>query len=392
MKQKSVFGFPQNVFILSLVSFLNDIGGQTIKYAIPLFLSNALGVKTSIIGLVEGIGESTPTLFQPVSGYLSDKFKKRKPLVVFGQIIRSSIIFLFFASSWWIVLFIRFLDRSGKGIQGSPRDALLSASAEKNKQGKAFGLSRMFDNAGAVIGLFLAGIITLLAARGTLTLSAAVFKYIVLLAVIPATSASILLYKYLQDIKINKEKFRIKIQSSLGNKYYLFLVIMFIFTLGNSSDAFLILKAQKTGMSISSIFFLLAIFSLVASATSLPIGIISDKIGRKKLLLSGWILYTFVYIGFAKSSQIIEIIGLFLLYGIYYGLTEGVAKAYVADIVPKEKKGTAFGLYNLVIGSTLLPASLIAGYLWQAFSPATSFYFGGILAITASVGFYLFTK
>jgi len=389
MKQEKIFGFPQNVFILSFVSFLNDIGGQTIKYAIPLFLTNALGVKTSIVGLIEGIGESTPTILQPISGYLSDKVQKRKPIIVFGQILRSVIVFLFFATSWWIVLLVRFADRTGKGIQGAPRDALLSASAEVNKQGKAFGLSRMFDNAGAVVGLIFAGLITLFAAKGALTLSTTIFRYIVLLAVIPAITAAILLYNFLHDVDGSREKLRIKLQDSLGHKYYLFLLIMFIFTLGNSSDAFLILKAQKVGMDITSIFFLLAAFSLVASITALPIGIFSDKIGRKKTIIVGWLLYSFVYFGFAQTNTALITITLFLLYGLYYGLTEGAAKAYVADIVPENKKGTAFGLYNLVIGGTLFPASLIAGFLWQTFSPTASFYFGGIMAIVATVGFLL---
>lgn len=391
MKQKSIFGFPQNVFILSFVSFLNDIGGQTIKYAIPLFLTNALGVKTSIVGLIEGIAESTPTLLQPISGFLSDKVQKRKPLIIFGQLLRSVIIFLFFATSWWIVLLVRFADRSGKGIQGAPRDALLSASTEVNKQGKAFGLSRMLDNAGAVVGLILAGIITLLVAKGTLTLSATVFRYIVLLAVIPAITAAILLYNFLHDVPAAREKLKIKFQNSLGNKYYFFLFIMFIFTLGNSSDAFLILKAQKVGMDIASIFFLLALFSFIASITSLPIGIFSDRIGKKKTIIAGWLLYAFVYFGFAQAATTKTVITLFILYGLYYGLTEGVAKAYVADIVPQNKKGTAFGLYNLVIGGTLFPASLIAGFLWQTFSPAMAFYFGGTLAIIATIGFIIFS-
>lgn len=390
MKQKTIFGFPQNVFILSFISFLNDIGGQTIKYAIPLFLSNALGVKTSIIGLVEGIGEATPTLFQPLSGILSDKLKKRKPLVVFGQIIRSSIIFLFFATSWWIVLILRFLDRTGKGIQGAPRDALLSASAEEGKQGKAFGLSRMFDNAGAVVGLILAGLIALLATGNALKLSTVTFHFIVLLAVIPTLIAFFLLFKFLNEVDVKKDTKKISFEDHLGKKYYIFLCIIFIFTLGNSSDAFLILKAQNTGLDLASIFFLLAVFSLIASVTSLPIGIFSDKIGRKKLIISGWILYFLVYLGFAKSTSSISVIFLFLAYGVYYGLTEGVAKAYIADIVPKNKKGSAFGWYNLVVGSTLFPASLIAGYLWQVFSPATSFYFGASLAIIAALGFIIF--
>lgn len=389
MKQKSILGFPQNVFILSFVSFLNDIGGQTIKYAIPLFLTTALGVKTSIVGLIEGIGEATPTLFQPISGLLSDKLQKRKPLVLVGQILRSLIVFLFFASSWWLVLLIRFLDRTGKGIQVAPRDALLSASTDAKNQGKAFGLSRAMDNAGALVGLTLAGFITVFAGQGILSLTKPIFQAIVLLAVVPAIISAFLILFFVSDVEIKSEKTALNLSENIGKKFYLFLAIMFIFTLGNSSDAFLILKAQRVGMDIPSIFFLLAAFSLTASLINVPAGILSDRIGRRKTIVFGWTIYALVYFGFAQATTITIVITLFIIYGVYYGFTEGVAKAYVADIVPSDKKGIAFGLYNLVIGGTLLPASLVAGFLWQTFSPQVAFYFGGILAMIATVVFLL---
>ncbi|MBI2617682.1 MFS transporter [Candidatus Gottesmanbacteria bacterium] len=392
MKQISILGFPQNVLILSFVSFLNDVGGQTIKYAIPLFLTNALGVKTSIVGIVEGIGEATPQLFQPLSGWISDKAKSRKPLIIGGQILRSSILLLFFASSWLIVLLARFLDRSGKGIQGAPRDALISQSAESGKQGKAFGLSRALDNAGAVVGLILAGILTLLIGKASLGLTIELFHSIVLFATIPMAIAVILLFLFVRDVSTKETKKReVKIEK-LDTAFYQFLFIIFLFTLGNSSDAFLILKAQKAGLSISSIFFLLAAFSLIASLLNIPAGIVSDKFGRKKTILLGWLLYAGVYLGFAKFESAMPIIFLFLLYGVYYGLTEGVAKAYVADIVPLEKKGYAFGLYNMVTGLTLLPASFVAGFLWQTISPSAAFLFGGSLAIVASSGLFLLRR
>lgn len=387
--QRKIFGFPQNVFTLSFVSFLNDVGGQTIKYAIPLFLTNALGVKTSIVGLVEGIGESTPQLFQPLSGWISDRANKRKPLIVSGQILRSSILLLFYASSWPLVLLARFLDRSGKGIQGAPRDALLSQSAQKRSQGKAFGLSRALDNTGAVVGLVLAGILTLAVGKGTLGLSTKVFHTIVLFATIPMAIAVVLLITLIHDISHEEKKTLLLPAKKLNAIFYHFLGIIFLFTLGNSSDAFLILKAQKAGLSIASIFFLLAGFSLVAALLNIPAGILSDKIGRKKTIVAGWLLYAGVYVGFAIAKTIIPVIQLFLIYGVYYGLTEGVAKAYVADIVPSEKKGYAFGLYNMVTGITLLPASLIAGFLWQTISPEATFLFGGTLAVIASLCLFL---
>lgn len=389
MKQKNILGFPQNVFVLSFVSFLNDVGGQTIKYAIPLFLTNALGVKTSIVGLIEGIGESTPTLLQPLSGYLSDKVQKRKPFIFAGQIARSSLIFLYFASSWWLILLIRFFDRTGKGIQAAPRDALLSTSTDAKNQGRSFGLSRALDNAGALVGLSLAGLITIFIGQGVFSMDKPTFQSISLLAIIPAIISTLLILFFVSDVKSTTKKTVLNLSENFGKRFYLFLAIMFIFTLGNSSDAFLILKAQRVGMSIPLIFFLLAAFSLTASLINIPAGIISDRIGRKKTLVAGWLIYALVYFGFAQASSTTTVITLFLFYGVYYGLTEGVAKAYVADIVPQNKKGTAFGFYNLVIGGTLLPASLIAGFLWQAFSPSISFYFGGVLALVATIGFVL---
>lgn len=388
MKQRSILGFPQNVFILSFVSFLNDIGGQTIKYALPLFLTNALGVKTAVVGLIEGVGEATPTVLQPLSGYLSDKIKKRRPLILAGQIGRSIIVLLFFASSWWLVLLIRFFERSGKGLQGSPRDALLSSSTDAKNQGKAFGLSRAMDNAGALLGLTLAGVLSVLAGNAA-SLDPSIFRLIVLLAVIPAFISLFLIFFFISDVKTKIRKPSLHLSDKINPKFYSFLFIVFIFTLGNSSDAFLILKAQQTGMNVPTIFFLLAIFSFVASLINIPAGIISDKVGRRKTIIAGWLIYAFVYFGFARAFQALEVIMLFLAYGVYYGLTEGVAKAYVADIVPEGKKGTAFGLYNLINGGTLFPASLLAGYLWQTYSPATAFNFGGVLALLATLGFIL---
>ncbi len=393
MKRRKIFGFSQNVFILSLVSLLNDIGGQTIKYAIPLFLTNALGVKTSIIGIIEGIGESVPTLFQPLSGIISDKLQKRKPLVFIGQMFRLLVSLLYFANSWWLVLFLRFVDRSGKGIQVAPRDALLSLSSDDKSQGKAFGLSRAFDNIGAVIGLVLAAVIITLTAKNSALLSQAIFQKIILFAFIPMFGALILLLFFIQEVKFTHESVKdTKFDLVHDKKFFILLSIIFIFTLGNSSDAFLILKAQQSGFSLVSIFLLLALFSFTASVINIPAGIISDRIGRKKTIVLGWFIYSLIYLGFARTVNQTVILSLFFAYGIYYGLTEGVLKAFIADIVPAEKKGTAYGLYNFVSGGTLLFSSMIAGFLWQIFSPSATFYFGSIMAIVATISLYFSVK
>ena len=382
----SVFGFPQNVFILSVVSFLNDIGGETIKKTIPLFLNNVLGVSPSVIGLVEGVADATPQLFQPVSGYLSDLFHKRKPLVIVGQALRSFMIFLFWAGSWPQILLLRFLDRSGKGISQAPRDALIAGSSDKQHVGRSFGLNRMFDNGGAVAGLLFASLILLFSQHGSTFLTRTTFGYIVLLSVIPLFISLLLLSFFVHDVRAPVEKVRFVVHDSLGKKFYIFLALSFLFTLGNSSDAFLILKAQRVGLQVWQIFLLLAGYSLVSSLSGLPLSSLSDRIGRKKLLVVGWMLYAVVYLFIGLSQTVSSIILFTLLYGLYYGCTEGSAKALISDIVSEKRKGTAYGIYNMMTGITLFFASTAAGFLWQAFSPAIAFYFGSILAGVSAVG------
>lgn len=385
--QTMFFGYPQNVFVLSFVSFLNDIGGETIKRTIPIYLANVLQVPTSIIGLVEGVGEATPQLLQPASGYISDRLRKRKLLVVIGQTLRSFMVFLFFVNSWMHVLLIRILDRSGKGIANAPRDALVAASAESKSKGKAFGFNRAMDQAGSVLGLFFAGLITWSLWRGNILLTKEAFQQIVLLTVLPFFLAIFLLNFFITDISfpVKKRPERILPLSKFPS-FVAFLVVTFLFTLGSSSDGFLILKAQRSGLPIPVIFFTLAGMSLVASIVNIVAGKLSDRYGRKRLLIGGWIIYATIYILFAFINVPGILVLLFLLYGSYYGFTEGVAKALVADLIPEEWRGTAFGVYNIVIGLTLIPASLIAGFLWQTISPSAAFLFGAIMSLIAVIG------
>ncbi|MBI3576487.1 MFS transporter [Candidatus Gottesmanbacteria bacterium] len=383
---KKIFGFPQNVFVLSLVSFLNDIGGETIKKTIPLFLTNVLGVKPAIVGLVEGLADATPQLLQPLSGTISDVFKKRKILVVIGQILRSAMLLLFWANSWIEVLLVRLSDRTGKGIAQSPRDALIAVSSEKGHVGRSFGLSRMFDNAGAFVGLVLAALIVLASSHGSLLLTKEMFQSIVLLAAIPLVLTVILISLFVRDIKGEDGNTQLSLHDKLGGKFYLFLGISFVFTLGNSSDAFIILKSQLAGLAVWQIFLLMAGYSLVSSVSGYYLSGLSDRVGRKKLLVAGWALYSAIYFLFGLTSGAAPIIGLTLFYGLYYGFTEGSAKAFVSDIVPATKKGTAYGLYNMTIGVTVFFASLIAGFLWQTIAPSATFYFGSAMAIIATIG------
>lgn len=389
MAQK-IFGFPRNVFVLSLVSFLNDIGGETIKKTIPLFLTNVLGVQPAIVGLVEGAADATPQLLQPLSGYISDVFKKRKLLVIIGQILRSAMLFLFWTNSWIQVLLVRLSDRTGKGMAMAPRDALLAVSSEKNHVGRSFGLSRMFDNAGAFVGLTLAALIMIASSRGSLLLTRGTFQSIVLLALVPLILSIFLISFFVHDVGQSGARPTLVLHDHLGKKFYVFLVFSFLFTLGNSSDAFIVLKAQGTGLVVWQIFLLLAGYSLVASTSGYYLSGLSDRIGRKKMLLSGWLLYSAVYFFIGRSTTATAMIGLTLFYGLYYGFTEGSAKAFVSDIVPLSKKGTAYGLYNMTIGVTVFFASLLAGVLWQTVAPAAVFYFGSSMAGLAAVGLLFF--
>lgn len=374
--------FSRNVIILSVVSFLNDIGGETIKRAIPLYLANILGVKTTVIGLIEGVAESMPHILQPISGYMSDKMHKRKPMVVLGQILRSTMLLLFWATTWPQVLLLRFLDRSGKGIGNAPRDALVADSTHGNHEGRSFGLNRAMDDAGSVVGMIIASILV----GGALVLSRVTFQRIVLLAVIPLTLSLVFLLFFLQDIPDGRSKEKLVFHDTFGKKFYHFLALSFLFTLGNSSDAFLILKAQSIGFTLSQIFLLLAVLNLTATLTGYPLSNLSDRVGRKRLLVIGWFVYAFVYFIFGRTFDQVLLVGAVLFYGLYYGLTQGEAKAFVADVVPSARRGTAFGIYNMVVGITLLPASLIAGYLWQTFAPATAFYFGSTMAMVSAIG------
>lgn len=383
---RKVFGFPQNVFVLSFVSFLNDISGETIKKTIPLFLTNVLGVKPAMVGFIEGVADATPQLLQPLSGHVSDVFRKRKILVVIGQILRSTMPLLYWANSWTQVLLVRLSDRTGKGIAMAPRDALLAVSSEKNHVGRSFGLSRMFDNAGAFIGLILATLIVIASSRGSLLLTRETFQSIILLAVIPLVLVIFLISFFVHDVRSADDNPRLVLHDKLGRKFYLFLALSFLFTLGNSSDAFIILKAQLAGLAIWQIFLLMAGYSLISSVSGYYLSGLSDHIGRKKLLIVGWALYSVVYFLFGITHQAIVLVGLTLLYGLYYGFTEGSAKAYVSDIVPEPQKATAFGIYNMTVGVTIFFASLIAGFLWQTTAPSAAFYFGSTLALLATCG------
>jgi len=394
-----VFGLNPNVFFLGIVSLLTDVSSEMIFTLVPLFLANVLGAATTIIGLIGGLSESIDAIFRVFSGWFSDKVAKRKPLALLGYSISTvAKPFMYLASTWGVVLAVRFGDRIGKGIRTSPRDALVADSVSAGERGKGFGLHRAMDTIGAVLGLAIAAIIVYLVQGGGLELGLMTYQWLVLVGVVPAVLAVLVLLifvherrrKPLLEVSGNQAGMAPAGHSGLfrgwDTRFKLFLAIMAVFTLGNSSDFFVILRAQNLEAPLIQVILMLVLFNATYAAISLPAGMLSDRLGRKRVITLGWFIYALVYLGFAVASSIWQIWLLFACYGIYYGIVEGVARAFVADLVPEQKRGTAYGLYHGVVGLSLLPASLIAGWLWDAISPATPFLFGAALAFLAMLG------
>ena len=396
-----IWGFNRNVFFLGVVSFLTDVSSEMIFTLIPLFLSNVLGAATTIIGLVGGLSESLDALFRIFSGWFSDRIGKRKSLAVAGYSI-STIAkpFMYLASTWGIVLGVKFGDRIGKGIRTSSRDALVADSVASDERGKSFGLHRAMDTSGAVLGLVIAAIVIYFTQGGGLELSLESYRRLVLIGIVPAVLAVVVLVRFVKERErkpvpgtSSRPGFSLPgLIAGFDTRFKLFLVVMALFTLGNSSDFFVILRAQNMGACVFHIILMLILFNATYAAVALPAGRLSDRLGRKRVIVIGWGVYALVYLGFALASQIWQVWLLFAGYGVYYGMVEGAARAFVADLVPEEKRGTAYGLYHGTVGITLLPASLIAGWMWQSYSPQTPFFFGAGLAAAATLGMLFFIK
>jgi MFS family permease len=344
------------------------------------------------------VTESFDAVFRIFSGRLSDRIKKRKLLAVLGYGF-STIVkpFMYFASTWGATLAVRFGDRVGKGIRSSPRDALVADSVSAKERGKGFGIHRAMDTAGATLGLVIAAIIIYHLQGGGLKLELHTYQWLVLVGVIPAALAVIALVAFVHERKQKAEAASAggtlsKTDAKFDSRFKLFLLVMGVFSLGNSSDFFVILRAQNLGTSVLYITLMLILFNLTYALVATPAGILSDKIGRRKVIILGWLVYAIVYFGFALSNSVWSIWILFACYGIYYGVTEGAAKAFVADLVPAEKRGAAYGYYQGVVGITLLPASLLAGWLWDKINPATPFYLGAGLAFIAMLGLMALVK
>ncbi len=392
---KRTWGLKRNVFLLGTVSLLTDVSSEMIFTLVPIFLSNVLGAGSTIIGIVGGVSESTDAVLRIFSGWISDRTGRRKPLALLGYSI-STIAkpFMYLASSWGVVLAVRFSDRLGKGIRTSPRDALVADSVSALERGRGFGLHRAMDTFGAVLGLALAAVIIYSVQGGGLELGLKTYQWLVLVGIVPAVLAVVVLLVFVREPERkrlptevpNPGAIRGHLLAGFDARFKVFLVIMAVFTLGNSSDFFVILRAQNLGIPLVQVMLMLVLLNAVYCAISFPAGMLSDRLGRRRVIALGWLIYALVYLGLALSPAVWPMWLLFAGYGIYYGVVEGVARAFVADLVVEEKRGTAYGLYHGVVGLTLLPASVIAGWLWQIINPAAPFFFGAGLAFLAMLG------
>ena len=378
-----------NVFALSLVSLLNDTSSEIIYPLLPAFLALTLGATPFIIGLIEGFAESVAALLKLFSGYLSDKFERRKFPVFLGYSLASvTRPLLAFVANWQQVLFVRVTDRVGKGIRGAPRDAIIAESVAEEKRGLAFGFNRAADHLGAVIGPVIAFVLLSYFADNPQNPTIRDYRQVFLYASIPVVLGLFVIVFFVKE-KPKKAfdpiapKIKLSLKEFDGN-FKRFLGVIALFTLSNSTDAFLLLRAEQTGIAVAVLPLLWMFLHFSKVVFSLIGGDLSDRFGRKTLIFSGWIVYALVYAGFAFAGAAWQTWALFLIYGVYFGLTEGAEKALVADLVPPEKRGTAFGFYNLAYSITVFPASIIFGAIWTRFGAELAFLISAFISLCAA--------
>lgn len=386
---EKICGLNRNIFFTGLVSFFMDFSSEMVYPLVPLFLSSVLGVPKSVIGLIEGIAESTASLLKVFSGWLSDRLGHRKWLMAAGYAISTlSRPLTATAPNWGQVLASRFMDRFGKGIRNAPRDALIAESCEVSNLGRSFGFHRGMDTLGAVIGPAVAfGLLAYFNGR---------YRLVFWLSMIPGALAVLTIIFFIRETRAcpldPAEKPRLA-WSGFNGTYKYFIIVATLFSLGNSSDVFLILRAQNVGIPAAVIPLVYLVFNVVYGLGALPAGILSDRIGPKPIIFLAFILFGFIYLGFAKAGHPVHIWLLFIAYGIFMAMTEGVQKAFLATIIPQEFKATGFGLYNTLVGLAVLPASLIGGLLWDRVGPSATFLFGTAAAwVSALLFIFLFLK
>ena len=383
-RKKLMSNGTRNIILLGLISCFADISSEMVYPLIPLYLTAAFGATPVLVGLIEGIAESIASLLKVFSGYISDRFQHKKAIAFSGY--ATGLLYkiaLIFATSWNGILSARVIDRFGKGIRTAPRDVMISESADQNNMGKSFGIHKMLDMAGSAIGILLSFI--LLKKIGSNPES---YKMIFAISIIPIVIA-LLLFFFVHEKKEKRQptqrEYFWKNISQLDHNLKLYLVIAFLFTLGNSSNSFLLLRAYNIGFDSSTTILLYFIYNLTASLFAIPCGKLSDKIGRKHLLVGGYLTFSLVYFGFAFCTSKPLMILIFVVYGIYTAMTAGAERAFIAEIAPANLKGTMLGLHSTLVGIALLPASVIAGFLWDKIGVFAPFMFGGILSLIAAL-------
>ena len=379
-----------NVFILGFVSFFTDISAEMVYPIVPLYLAASFGATPVLIGIIEGIAESTASILRVFSGYITDKYKKKRTIAFTGY--SAGVLYklvLILALSWNGVLIARVIDRIGKGIRTAPRDVMVSESAGRDHLGKAFGIHKTLDMAGASIGIFTAYVI-ISNSGGNVD-----YRKIFTVAIVPALIGLTLFLFLKKESECEPLHIRMNFWQNikhLDSRLKIYLIVVFLFTLGNSSNAFLMLRARNLGYSDSGSIFLYFIYTLTASILSMPFGKKSDEIGRKKLLVLGYLVFSIVYSGFAFASNKETIFVMFMLYGFYTAIITAVERAFISEIAHLEIRGTVLGLHSTLSGIALLPASVIAGFLWENFGVQMPFLFGASTAIIAAIIIILFIK
>ena len=384
-KGKKILGFNRNVISTGLTSFLTDTSVKMVYSVMPMFLMS-LGASKTSLALIEGIAESTASLVKALSGFWSDRIGKNKPFMLIGYGLSALIIPLYtFVVSPMQVLYLRFIERFGKGIRTAPRDSLIAGSVTNGETGKSFGLQKAMDNSGAIVGPLAAFVLLIFFPEN--------YRLIFLLAGIPAILSILVIILGIKEAKRDQEslfkKFHFK---DFPAKFYLFLVIVFVFTLGNSTDALLMVKANEVGVKVAFIPLVYMITSVVAVLLAIPVGSLSDRVGKEKILVAGYLIYAIVYYGFGVTSHAGAIVALFAMYGLYSAATDGIQKAFVSDITDKNRQGTGLGIYNALLGITLLPASLIAGVLYDRVNSRVPFYFGAATALLSGMLMIIFIR
>lgn len=385
--EKRLFGFGINVFVAGLVSFFMDVSSEMIYPLVPLFLANVLGTNKSVIGLIEGIAESTASVLKVFSGWFSDRIGNRKWLMAAGYGISTlSRPIVALSTGWHHVMGSRFMDRFGKGVRTAPRDAIIAESSAKAHLGRAFGFHRSMDTLGAVVGPALAFFLLGLFSNN--------YRWVFWLSMIPGAIAVLLIVFFITEKKkvvttVVSERPKLTIKH-FDWRFKCFVAIATLFALGNSSDVFLILRAQQIGIPTVMIPVVYLVFNIVYSLSAVPAGIAADRFGRKRVILIGFVLFAAIYYGFATVRDASAVWVLFAFYGLFMGLTEGVQKAFLATIIPPAFKATAFGVYTTAVGLAMFPASLVGGWLWEHISPAATFYYGAITAVLSAALFVVF--